>query len=312
MNSTAIKHISKCFIKPKYSVDESNSPYYLTPWNLSMLSVHYIQKGLLFAKPSHTIDQNYSIDNLTDSLKESLSVALVHFYPLAGQLSIQTDENRHECLVFVDCNKGPGARLIQASLDLTIYDVVSPCYVPPVVHSLFDHDRAVKYDGQVRPLLSVQVTELLDGVFIGCSVNHVVLDGTSYWHFWKAWSSIHIAANGDQLSSASLPTHKRWFPDGHDPVIRLPYTHPNEFIFRYEAPPLKERFFHFSSRCIATLKSRANSDSKTDSISSFQALSAFVWKSIVRASHRPNNELTKCKLAVNNRPRLDPSPASTP
>ncbi|KAK9698956.1 hypothetical protein RND81_08G143400 [Saponaria officinalis] len=305
MNSTAIKHISECFIKPKYSVDESNCLYYLTPWDLSMLSFHYIQKGLLFAKLSPTIDRDYSIDNLIDRLKESLSITLVHFYPLAGQLSIQTDENRHECLVFVDCNKGPGARFIQASLDLTISNVVSPSYVPQVVHSLFDHDRAVNCDGHVRPLISVQVTELLDGVFIGCSVNHAVVDGTSYWHFWNVWSSIHTA-NGDHLSSLGLPTEKRWFPDGQDPIIRLPYMHPDEFILRYEAPPLKERFFHFSSQSIAILKSRANSDSKTDKISSFQALTAFVWKSIVRACHRPNNELTNCRLAVSNRPRLDP------
>ncbi|KAL9231185.1 hypothetical protein vseg_006442 [Gypsophila vaccaria] len=305
MNSTVIKHVSECFIKPKHSVDLSSSPYYLTPWDLSTLSLHYIQKGLLFTKRSHTDHQNYSIDKFIERLKESLSITLVHFYPLAGQLSTQTDETQHECLVFVDCNKGPGARFIHASLALTVSDIVSPSYVPQVVHSFFDHDRAVNCDGLVRPLLSVQVTELLDGVFIGCSINHAVVDGTSYWQFWNVWSEIH-KPNRNQLLSVELPTEKRWFPDGQQRVILLPFTHPDEFISRYEAPPLRERFFHFSSQAIASLKSKANSDSKTGKISSFQALTAFVWKSIVRATNRPKNELTNCRLAVNDRPRLHP------
>ncbi|KAG5547302.1 hypothetical protein RHGRI_013098 [Rhododendron griersonianum] len=38
-------------------------------------------------------------------------------------------------------------------------------------------------------LLSIQVTELIDGIFIGCSTNHAVIDGTSYWHFFKILSN---------------------------------------------------------------------------------------------------------------------------
>ncbi|KAH9626190.1 hypothetical protein KSS87_018115 [Heliosperma pusillum] len=221
MNSTVVKQISECFIKPKTFADESIRPYYLTPCDLSMLSFHYIQKGLLFTIPSHLHHQEYSIHNLLESLKESLSITLVQFYTLAGQLSTQTEEDKQQCLVFVDCNKGPGAKFIHATLDLTVSDIISSRYVPQVVHALFDHDRAVNCDGHTLPLLSVQVTELLDGDIMG-------------------------------------------------------------------------------------LKSKANHDSKIDKISSFQALTAFVWKSIVKATSRPGNEVTKCRLAINNRPRLDP------
>uniref|UniRef100_A0A803LTZ4 HXXXD-type acyl-transferase family protein n=1 Tax=Chenopodium quinoa TaxID=63459 RepID=A0A803LTZ4_CHEQI len=264
MNSATVKHVSECFIKPKYEVQEAKQPYYLAPMDLAMLNFHYIQKGLLFIKPSHINDQEFSADKLLQSLKESLSLTLVHFYPLAGKLATRISKNRHECLVFVDCKKGPGAKFIYATLDMTISDILSPVDVPPVVQSLFDHDRAINHDGHKRPLLSIQVTELKDGVFIGCSMNHVVVDGTSYWHFWKIWSEIH-RANGKQLLVSRLPNHKRWFPDGYGPVIPLPFTHPKEF-----------------------------------------SLSALVWRSTVRANCLPEDQITNCRFAANNRQRLDP------
>ena len=102
------------------------------------------------------------------------------------------------------------------------------------------------------------------------------------------------------------PIHKRWLPDGYTLPVPLPFTHPEQFISRYERPPLRERIFHFSSESIARLKAKANAESKTSKISSFQALSALVWRSIVRANCVTHDEITNCRLATNNRPRLDP------
>ncbi|KAJ8420862.1 hypothetical protein Cgig2_006791 [Carnegiea gigantea] len=268
MDFPSIERISECFIKPKYEIEESNESYHLAPWDLAMLSSHYIQKGLLFAKPKN--NSNYSTDKLLESLKESLSLTLFHFHPLAG----------------------PGVGFIHATLDVTISDIVSSANVPLVVRSFFDHDRAV--------------TELLDGVFIGCSMNHVLGDGTSYWHFWNVWTEIHIA-NGKDISVSRLPVHQRWFPDGYGPVALLPFTRPDQFVTIYEeSSELRERFFHFSSKSIARLKANANEESNTAKISSFQALSAFVWRAIVRANQLPHDQITNCRLAVNNRSRLDP------
>ncbi|KAL2901422.1 hypothetical protein RDABS01_026504 [Bienertia sinuspersici] len=317
MNSSAlVKHISECFIKPQYEVEEANKPVYLAPMDLVMLSVHYIQKGLLFTKPpSNSDDQiSFSTPEFLESLKESLSHTLVYFYPLAGQLATQVDEARQESLVFVDCNKGPGARLVHATIDMTVSDILTPRHVPAVVQSFFDHDRAVNHDGHHMSLLTIQVTELLDGVFIGCSMNHALGDGTSYWNFWNVWSEIHMAKNRTDLviPSSHLPIHNRWFPDGHDAPILLPFTRHDQFVSRYEAPPLAERIFHFSPESMSRLKSKANKDHQkiyTDSkrmISSFQALSALCWRSIIRAIRLPDDQVTNCRLAANNRHRLDP------
>ena len=84
-----IRYISECFIKPQYALEESKRPFYLSPWDLTMLSAHYIQKGLLYNKPPSANAQADFIKSLLDKLKQSLSVALVHFYPLSGRLVTQ-------------------------------------------------------------------------------------------------------------------------------------------------------------------------------------------------------------------------------
>ncbi|GAB4836159.1 hypothetical protein Ancab_001074 [Ancistrocladus abbreviatus] len=311
--SPTARHFSDCFIKPKHLVEESKHPIYLSPWDLMHLSTHYMQFGLLFIKHSP-----FDINAFLESLKHALSVALVHFYPLAGQLVTENNEDGQNCCsIYIDCRKGNGARFIHATLDMTLSDILSPIDVPPVVGSFFDHDGAVSHDGHFRPLLSVQVTDLVDGVFMGCSMNHMVCDGSSYWHFLNLWSEILRAhAKGESISISRPPIHNRWFPEGCGPIFKLPFAHPEKFIGRYQAPQLRERIFHFSSQSLAKLKAKANaeycnnttscSSNRVTMISSFQALSALVWRCVTQASRVHPDQRTFCWLAINDRPRLDP------
>ncbi|CAJ1973406.1 unnamed protein product [Sphenostylis stenocarpa] len=158
MVTPLVRRISECFVKPHGSTQVSNQICDLTPWDFAMMSMHYIQKGLLFKKPATLVDQRHFIENLLEKLRHSFS----HSLP------------------FLSFGWPPS-------------DILSPVDVPPIVHSFFDHHRAVNYDGHTMPLLSIQVTELVDGVFIGCSMNHAVGDGTSYWNFFNTWSQIFQA-----------------------------------------------------------------------------------------------------------------------
>ena len=90
---------------------------------------------------------------------------------------------------------------------MTISEILSPIDVPLVVRSFFDHDRALNDDGHTMPLLSIQITELKDGIFVGCSMNHSIVDGTSYWHFFNSWSEI-FQAEGNYISLSHPPIHK--------------------------------------------------------------------------------------------------------
>ncbi|XP_020579299.1 LOW QUALITY PROTEIN: uncharacterized acetyltransferase At3g50280-like [Phalaenopsis equestris] len=147
-------------------------------------------------------------------------------------------------------------------------------------------------------------------IFIACCFNHVVGDGTSYWNFFNAWAEI------TRTNSLSLPpVHARWFIDGENPPVKLPFSDSSPFVERFSPPALRQRFFHFSAESIAKLKKKANEEIRTEEndrkqsqivISSFQALCAMIWRAISRARRFPAEQLTTCRLAIQNRGRLRP------
>nr|GEY60133.1 uncharacterized acetyltransferase At3g50280-like [Tanacetum cinerariifolium] len=267
MGSPSVEIISDCFIKPNSISEQSEKPIYFSPWDLLMISVNYIQKGLLFRLPN---DQNFNMNTLLQDLKDSLSITLTHFHPLAARLTTVKKQNPPSLVVFMSHENSPGARFIHA-----------------------------------------KVTELKDGVFIGCSINHMVVDGSSYWHFFNSWSEVFNSKgqNGKYSSVAPIsrpPVIERWTPPGCGPILTLPFTREDEFIDRPYPPLLRERIFHISADSVAKLKAKVNSECNTTKISSLQSLSAVVWRCVTRARRVSKDHETGCRLAINNRGRLSP------
>ncbi|KAK8334450.1 hypothetical protein V6Z12_A10G271800 [Gossypium hirsutum] len=226
--------------------------------DLPMLSCHYIQKGCLFTRPSIPINSLISI------LKQALSKTLSFFSPLAGRL--YTDRNGYIYITYND-----------AGVEF--------------------HHAKVSYQGHYMPIMAVQLTELADGVFIGCSVNHAVTDDFT---------------RETVLNSPA--------------VLRLPEGGPK--VTFNENEPLRERIFSFSKEAIMELKAKANnfqlnagdfnaagelmgkqSNDKykpIPEISSFQSLSALLWRAVTRGRKLPASQTTTFRMAVNCRHRLNP------
>ncbi|KAI3686805.1 hypothetical protein L1987_80494 [Smallanthus sonchifolius] len=306
MTSPTVRRVSECFIKPLHDLSqETKQPIYFTPFELPFLNLNYSQKGLLFAKPNN---QDFSITAFLDDLRRSLSATLTHFFPLAARFATRKQENPPSYVIYIDPQNSPGAKFVHATVDLTVSDIVIKSGdVPSVVHSFFDLNDAICHDGHTLPLLSIQVTELTDGIFIGGSVNHLLADGTSFWHFMSAWSEIFTSKDHENHHFISRPPiFKRWVLEGSDPITSLPFTHHDQFIERSEKPQVKERFFHFSSATVSKLKAKANNECNTQRISSLQAVSALLWRCVTRVRHQAPNSETVCKLVVSNRGRLNP------
>ncbi|KAL0671567.1 hypothetical protein Bca4012_034271 [Brassica carinata] len=178
-NSVTVISTNKVFPDKKSTLAELK----LSVSDLPMLSCHYIQKGCLFTRPHLTPQE------LLSHLEHSLSLTLSHFPPLAGRLS--TSEDGH---VFLSCNDAGADIVFAEAKSVRVSDVITGVDVPGVVKEFFSYDRAVSYEGHNRPILAVQVTELNDGVFIGCSVNHAVVDGTSLWNFVNTFAEVSRGA----------------------------------------------------------------------------------------------------------------------
>ncbi|KAK9678108.1 hypothetical protein RND81_11G188400 [Saponaria officinalis] len=308
-----VKLISECFIRPKHDKGEPKSRpcLNLLAGDLIVLSMHYMQRGFLYSKkPTDTSE-------FLDKMKNSFSYALDYYYPLAGRFVTVKYEDEQACSIYVDPNKGPGARFIHASVGVSVSDIVS--YSPdalPIVRSFFElgETGVVDYDGHTRALVSIQVTELDDGIFIGFTMNHSVADGTSLWHFINSLSEIFNSLDDNMVSATPKISHVPIFdpvlPEGYSRIQKLPYLElPKELISCADVDPqLRERIFHFSSSSIAKLKEQANWErgSGLGQISSFQALAAHVWISINRARNAAVEQMTTCFVPVDIRARLNP------
>ena len=324
MPSSSIILVSKCTIVPEQnSMIESLK---LSVSDLPMLSCQYIQKGVLFNSPPYN-----SINDLINSLKHSLSVALFHFPALAGRLITDSDGHVH-----IFCNDA-GVDFIHAKAKhLAVQAILPPDRdVPDCFKEFFAFDRTLSYSGHFKPLAAVQVTELADGVFIGCTVNHAVTDGTSFWHFFNTFAEICKGAKKITKS----PDFSRDTVFNSPAVLRFPDGGPKVTFSGDE--PLRERIFHFSREAIQQLKLRANKKTtsfvngfintesteilckrsndnwnktvnngygynRTAEISSFQSLCAQLWRSVTRARKLDDFKTTTFRMAVNCRHRLEP------
>ncbi|KAL3845947.1 hypothetical protein ACJIZ3_003350 [Penstemon smallii] len=264
----------------------------LTPWDLRLLRIGYIQRGLLFFKPkSQDFEKNFIIDHL----KDSLSRTLYFFPPLSGRLGSTKNSDNTMSTFYVDCNNA-GVEFTHAiARGIYLSDIVDPTYTPQeIVSSFFPLNGLVGCQGISNPLLGVQVTELVDGYFLACTANHSVVDGISYWHFINSWSE--ISRGLDKISKS--PVFERSFPSLNIPnIIPIRSFEEQNLLNNIVSPPLLERFFRFSKESIAKLKAKANSEAGTDKISSFQALTAHLWRSVIRCRTQTQPLTTKLNVA---------------
>ncbi|EYU40126.1 hypothetical protein MIMGU_mgv1a021786mg, partial [Erythranthe guttata] len=182
-------------------------------------------------------------------------------------------ENTTTTCFFVDCNNS-GAEFTHAVAgEVCVSDILERKYRPEIVSSFFSLDGVANCEGISKPLLGVQVTELVDGFFISCTANHAVIDGTSFWHFIN--SCLGFLAMVVILINIPLPPLEQ---------ILLQRNHV------MPSPPLLHRVFHFSKESVAKLKAKANSEAGRDEIviSSLQAVCAHLWRSIARNNIRNN------------------------
>lgn len=237
--ATSATLVSKCTV---YPLEKSALPdLKLSVSDLPMLSTHYIQKGVLLTR------HPFPLAHLISILKRSLSQTLVHFPPLAGRLVTDLDG-----YVYVKCNDA-GVDFVHATApSVSVHHVLGGVDVPDEVKEFFPLELTVSYQGHFRPLLGVQVTELADGVFIGCTVNHAVVDGTSFWSFFNTFAEVTRGVSRITRS----PDFSRESVLISQAVLKIPAGGP-KVTFAVDAPS-RERIFSFSRESIRKLKEMTN------------------------------------------------------
>jgi len=153
----------------------------------------------------------YFMHNILPSLKNSLSLALQHFFPLASNLICPLSPHK-PYILFNDGDSIPFT-IVESTMD---FDQIIGDQAGDVteLHALVPKwpPTRVTSDGKrVVPLLALQVVVFPNsGICIGTKFCHVVADGMAFNHFMKSWASIFRSReNMACLEKSMLPSHDR-------------------------------------------------------------------------------------------------------
>ncbi|MCD7465917.1 hypothetical protein HAX54_002132 [Datura stramonium] len=297
MEANKVEIISKEMIKPssptppplrihKLSLLDQISPPVFIP-----LIFFYQDDDQLF----HNINRATKLEYC---LKQSLSEALTRFYPLAGRLG----DNKS----FIDCNDA-GAEFIVAQVHgYSLSQVIETPkmeelreFLPRVYGNDDDDD-----DDDDDVLLAVQVNlfDCDEGIAIGVCMSHKVGDGSSIVTFINAYAAIARGQGNAQIVQPNFNLAATLFP----PIDLSNSSFKPSIGMKKEKLFMTKRFV-FDKEKLDALKKSASSGSQVNDPTRVEALSAFLWKRLMKASRDSNKKMFAAVHAVNIRSRVNPT-----
>ncbi|CAN1242244.1 Omega-hydroxypalmitate O-feruloyl transferase [Linum perenne] len=246
-------------------------------------------------------------EDSAEVIKDALSKVLVHYYPLAGRLALTPDMK-----LIVDCSAPQGAVFVEADADCDVSGIGDITKPDPVSLGklVYDIPGALNIL-QIPPLVAqnMQVTRFKCGGFvIGLSMNHCMFDGIGAMEFVNSWGE---TARGKPLSvppfldrtilKARIP------PKIDNPHHEFAQIEDLSNIGKlYEEEDMLYRSFCFDPEKLQHVKAKALEDGSLPKCTTFEALSAFVWKCRTQSLKLLPNQQTKLLFAVDGRARFVP------
>ncbi|MCO5561611.1 hypothetical protein L7F22_015232 [Adiantum nelumboides] len=282
---------------------------------LNGLDLYWSEFGYARTVHFYRIDPgHHDFKAIVQSLKNSLSLLLVHFYPVAGRLvphtAINSDDNINSdepSLIVLDCNDA-GVEFIEACcLDLDFGQLQRDGFR---VQDFFA--RLTRTHSRLRPddpVMSVQVTSFLGGgIAIGCSSDHTLFDGFSFACMMKSWAEL---CNG--VPALSAPPHHMRLQLGSVSPRELPRsrTRRRPAIAAQDDLPVI-RMVPVTANMVEKL--RAEADGGPFTSTTFECLAAHLWKARARAvmtTQRGEDTGMVLRFRVNVRARLVPKLPAT-
>ncbi|KAK5783337.1 hypothetical protein PVK06_037845 [Gossypium arboreum] len=172
-------------------------------------------EGLLFYNLNDLTPADFSSEILT-KLKQSLSLTLRHYLPVAGSLKWPSDAPRPFILYAPD----DGVSVIVAESDADFHRLSSNgIYEAVELHPLIPHLRS---SDDSASILAIQITFFpSQGFSIGITAHHTVLEGKTTSMFMKSWAYLCRLGNKENpgLPLELIPYFDREIikdPTGHD------------------------------------------------------------------------------------------------
>nr|AJP06255.1 CHAT5 [Pinus tabuliformis] len=244
----------------------SQIAHLLTDSDLSM-KLQYVRAVYYFEKRS--------VENFCDGKwKEAFLDPLLDYRPVAERLNLAPDGR-----LYVKCNDA-GVRIFEAFSDSNLKDWedLKDCCLEPEL-SRTDQNLGSDFSS-VTPLVIVQFTRFkCGGVAIGVSWSHVLGDAFSASVFMKEWGESY-RRNRSKPCPATCTEHRaeksRWAPNNQ--------FHKDLWVnTQQENTMMETASFRLSETMVYYLMSQAQDSKSLKPVTPFVAISAFVWKSILKA-----------------------------
>ncbi|XP_027341329.1 spermidine hydroxycinnamoyl transferase-like [Abrus precatorius] len=268
-----------------------------------------------YTRPGHTpliyiYRAKHIHKNAIERMRSSLSKILVHYYPIAGRLSL-TQSGRIE----LDCNT-KGVTLLEAESTKSFdeYGDFSPSMPIKELVPTIDYTQPI----ESLPLLFIQVTRFQgdQGLAIGLAVSHPVGDGITWIHFLNSWAKV---AKGDTLEPHEMPFLDR-------KILKFPHqTSPPHFdhpelktlpllLGKYDSIDEQKKktssiLLKLTSNQVEILKKMANDGSMKEGsrpYSRYEAIVAHIWRCASKARELDENQPTIVRFNVNFRNIINP------
>ncbi|KAL1812847.1 hypothetical protein DCAR_0625101 [Daucus carota subsp. sativus] len=340
--SSTVKVLEQCRISPPAdSVPVATLP--LNFFDLQWLIFHPLGRVILYNFPHST---SHFIQHTVPNLKTSLSLALKHFTPLAGNLIVPsgTDSNTDYVIRYLD-GDSVSVTFAECTDDIDYGNHVRDANILSTFVPQLPSATNVDISGEkcsVAPVFAIQVTVFPGrAICIGIKSAHTVADGSSLFNFARAWASITKNVNlldtknniSDFVTSEGfeIPSYDRSsIQDPCDLVTMfLEVLGPGVTKQVEKLLPQKESVddsskhkvkatFTITEAQIKSLKSMISTERPTLAyLSSFTAVCAYIWTCLAKTRATvwgEEHNLDECQhfsFSMDCRARLDPPlPAS--
>ncbi|KAK8489594.1 hypothetical protein V6N13_024030 [Hibiscus sabdariffa] len=272
------------------------------------------EKGLYFLS---NLDQNIAVivrtmycfkseekgnENAAQVIKDALRKVLSHYYPLSGRLTISSEGK-----LIVDCT-GEGAVFVEAEANCKMEEIGDITKPDPETLRKLVYDIPGAKNMLEMPLLVAQVTKFQCGGFVlGLGMNHCMFDGIGAMEFVNSWGEtarglpLTIPPFSDRtiLKARSPPKIEflhREFAEIED-KSRTDEVYKDEMLYRS---------FCFEPEKLEKLKKDAMENGVIEKCTTFEALSAFVWRALTKALNMLPEQQTKLLFAVDARHKFNP------
>ncbi|KAI3407989.1 uncharacterized protein J3R85_020568 [Psidium guajava] len=272
------------------------------------------EKGLYFLS---NLDQNIAViirtiycfksiekgnEQVGKVIKDALKKVLVDYYPLAGRLTISPEGK-----LIVDCT-GEGAIFVEAKANCSLEEIGDITKPNPETLGKLVYDVPGAKNILEMPLLVAQVTKFKCGGFVlGLCMNHCMFDGIGAMEFVNSWGE---AARGLPLTTPPF-LDRTILKSRNPPKVENLHQEFAQIEDKSNTADLYNDEMQYGSVCfdpekLEKLKAKAMKDGVLEKCTTFEALSAFVWRARTKALSMLPDQQTKLLFAVDGRPKFEP------